>query len=123
MSAGTDRHPETGRFEGVLPVDVKVGAPLGPRGPGSPGPRRHGHLVEVARPATSLDEPQRCSTHHPGVVGLDAGVVPVIGRYVLEEASGPVDAQQTSAVDVPEADDVLLGEATTLVGEGNELEH
>ena len=54
---------------------------------------------------------------------VDARVVPVVGRHVLEVTSDPVEAQRTRGIGVAQSHGDRGGEASTLIGERHEFGH
>ncbi len=122
-SGRSDRHPQTRRLDGRHPVEVDVGTPLRPRRAHSPAPGGETHVVQVPRPTCTVHQSKSRATHDPGLIGLDAGVGPVVGRDILQEPHDPVESKQSALIGVAEAHHVVLGKVPSVVAQGNELDH
>ena len=100
-----------------------VRATLGPGGTRAATPRRHGHHLFVARPATAVGDANGRASNHPRVGRFESGLLPVIGRHVLEDSSHAVEAKYATGVGVAETDAKLSAVTTAKVTQSYELNH
>ena len=100
MTRRVDRHPQRDRLDQQLAVGRDIRATLGPGGTGAATPRRHGHHLFVARPATAVGDANGRASNHPRVGRFESGLLPVIGRHVLEDSGNAVETKHATGVEM-----------------------
>ncbi len=93
-------HPRRCRFDFGAEVTLDADPALGPVAPGARAPGRQRQRLEVAGEGAHVEDRL---AHHPGLGVGESAVGGVVGREVLQEAGGRVEAQPASRAHVGEA--------------------